>query len=173
MNRLMQINKVRKVRATFILLLTLVMILSSASSAFAVESQWTDALHEHGMARYPSIPALQWDWGRGTYVGSFDIVQFTNTNYYFTGNDDGQIYYCIAGTSDSDNICRVDTICKKCGAVISTYSFYPYNTPSHRVVTLGSHASHPVYFKIVAYDGGEFWSNNDFAGTITVGTSYV
>ena len=124
-------------------------------------------------ARSEAVPSISWDLAASNYVGSFDIIQFTNTNYYFYGNSSGKIYYCISGTSVSNNTCSVRTWCKTCNEQFATFSFTPNSSPFHRVVTLGEHADHKIYFKVVAYDGGWYWSDNDFTGTISVSHSYV
>lgn len=166
-----------------------VMIFSCAAPAMAASD--TEAVasadsHFHGsdiisdelidmspFARTEEVPSTVWDLTEGNYVGRFDIIQFTNTNYYFYGNDDGKIYYCISGTSDSNKTCEVRTWCKDCDDEITSFSFTPNDSPFHRVVTLGDHADHEVYFKVVAFDGGWYWSDNDFKGTISVSHSYV
>ncbi len=181
-----------KKRLLTMLSIMLVLVLSLNSVAFAAEETTDTAAiasadsHFHGhdiisdelrdmspLAKTEEIPSVSWDLTAGNYVGHFDIIQFTNTNYYFYGNDNGKIYYCISGTSNSNETCSVRTWCKTCGEEISTFAFTPNNSPFHRVVTLGSHDSHKIYFKVVAYEGGWYWSNNDFTGTISVSHSYV
>lgn len=149
--------------------LILMLMLSVSSFASASSATMPDVLHDQdSSARYPYIPTMEWDWDDGTYTGNFDIVQATNTNYYFTANDDGGINYCISGTSEANKECRVETHCKTCGSKLTEFKFTPNDSPFYRNVTLASHDSHYVYFKIVAFDGGEYWSDNDFTGTIQV-----
>lgn len=129
------------------------------------------ALTDCGVSRGNSTPTEQWSWSSGAYSAPFDIVQYTYTSFYFSTGD--VIYYCIEGTSDANGECAVETYCKACGSRISRFDFYPSGTPYHRQITLNSHAGHSVYFKIIAYEGGAYWSDNDFTGTIKVGQSYV
>ena len=168
--------KARKIMA--ILMLISVMFSLAVSAYAADDSEPVDILVDHNpMARVPSVPTILWDWDRGEYTGSFNIVQFTNTNYYFKPNSAGKIYYAISGTSTHNEECEVRTCCETCdGDEIASYSFTPStvppSNPDHRVVTVGSaHRNHNIYFKIVAYDGPEFFSNNDFKGTIVVSDS--
>lgn len=129
-----------------------------------------DVLHDYNPnARYTYVPTSLHDLGEGDYSGSFDIVQFTNTNYYFKPNDDGKIYYGVWGSSEHGRDCTVETWCKDCDTEISSFEFDPNNCPYHRVVTVGSrHLTHGIYFKIIAFRGGEYFSNNDFDGMIKV-----
>lgn len=175
-------------RKSISIVLALILLVSTMSSfAFASGEAMTakdhaenplsdsiDILNDNLIStRTTDIPRIKWNWNNGVYTGNFNIVQHTNTNYYFAGNSDGKIHYYISGTSTANKTCKVNTICKTCNSTIATYSFLPSETPSSRVVTLGGHSSHDIYFKIIAFEGGEFWSNNDFKGTIKVGTSAI
>lgn len=160
-----------------ILALTVIFSLLVFSANATSDGEGVDILYDQSpLAKTEAVPSMHWEWSNGVYTGNCNIIQFTNTNYYFSGNSEGKIYYSITGTSDSDQECSVRTICRTCGEQIASYAFYPSSvseTPAYRVVTLGDHANHYVYFKIVAYDGGWFWSNNDFRGTLMVSDDHL
>ena len=155
--------------------LALMMTLACACSmmiAPAAASE-VDVMHDHSPnARYTSVPTSEYDLGDGDYYGYFDIEQFTNTNYYFKANDEGDLYYSISGSSDAGEDCTVETWCKTCGSKYSSYTFDPNGGPYHRVVHVNNtHRTHNFYFKIIAYRGGEYFSDNDFSGSICVSWS--
>lgn len=153
--------------------MVLAVIVTICVPSFAAENRQVDILEDHNAASREQVePVTLWDWSRGIYTGNFDITQWTNTNYYFK-NTAGTLYYRISGTSTANKQCSVQTWCKQCDSKIGEYTFYPSSTPASRAVTLGSHATHNVYLKIIAYDGGWFWSNNDFKGTIKVWKSSI
>lgn len=151
-------------------------IMIATLSFGALASDNSDMLYDiDPSTRDNSVPVVLWDWKDGVYHGSTAgvINQYTNTNRYFKPNSEGKIYYCIKGTSEANNPCWVETWCKSCGECITSFEFTPNASPFHRVVSTGNHSSHNIYFKIVVYKGGWFFSNNDFSGTLDVSDSYV
>jgi hypothetical protein len=137
----------------------------------SIESGLTDTLYDAGRIRKDTKPTSEWMWSNGRYEGNFDIYQYTYTNFYFSGNDNGDIYYSITGSSPQNKICRVQGICKTCNdKVITTYEFLPSSiaeTPAHRIIWLNSCEGHYIYFKIISNDGWG-WEENNLSGTIWV-----
>lgn len=152
-----------------------VLIIASVSVG-ALASGNTDIPYDvNPSTRDNSVPCVLWDWEDGVYHGETagTIIQYTNTNRYFKPNSEGDIYYCIEGTSEANNPCWVESWCRSCGECLTSFEFIPNDSPFHRVVSTGSHSSHSIYFKIVAFQGGWLFSDNDFSGTIDISDSYI
>lgn len=185
------------IKSTLALVLALTLVFSVSVPAFATETDECttdseafiaekkadvenidemDTLTDVEKTRGNAVPTFPWDWEYGSYSRSFDIIQYTYTSYCFKPNANKQIYYGIAnGQSDGKHECKVKTYCGTCDMQLSEYAFTPTDDfECHRVVTVSdTHADHELYFKIVAYEGGWYFSNNDFRGLFKVGQSYV
>lgn len=145
---------------------------SLTTSAFATGSNDYDVMQDLGNTRTQTRPTREWDWSDGTYTGHFDVSTFTYTNYCFEPNDEGKLYYCITGTSTKNKTCTVKSICKTCNDELTSFEFLPSETPAHRVVSLGDHSEHLIYFEIRA-SSGWIWDVNDITGTIEISPNNI